>query len=107
VNYPQSGFFVPGDAKALVGLPLDGKNVLVISSQNQDSIRVFELNSPADMRLVNAGSGWALIELDDGKIRKQEFYYGAGYYSQSARYLSLPEGVRKYTVYGYSGEKIQ
>ena len=106
-NYTESGFFVPGDAKALVGLPVDGNKLLVLASQNQDSLRVFELNFPADIRRVDPRAAWALIQLGDGKVRKQEFYYGESYYSQSARYLSLPEGVKNFTVYGYSGEKIQ
>ncbi len=105
-NYSHSGFFVPGDARALVGLPVDGKGLLVVASQNQDSIRVFSVNTQAKISSVAAESGWALIELGNGKTRKQEFYYGAGYFSQSARYLSLPDGVKNYTVYGYSGEKI-
>jgi hypothetical protein len=106
-NYTESGFFVPGDAKALVGLPVDENKLLVLASQNQDSLRVFELNFPADIRRVDPRSAWALIQLGDGKVRKQEFYYGESYYSQSARYLSLPEGVKNFTIYGYSGEKIQ
>jgi hypothetical protein len=107
IKYPRSGFFVPGDAKALVGLPIDRNRLLAVASQNQDSLRVFEMNGISDILPVDDSSGWALIEMNDGTVRKQEFYWGAGYYSQSARYLSLPRGAKSHTIYGYSGEKIR
>jgi len=44
LEYPHTGFFVPGDAKALVQLPLSTGQQLFIASQNRDSLRVFIRN---------------------------------------------------------------
>ena len=32
---------------------------------------------------------YAIIELKNGKKRKEEFYYGASYLSQSSRFLNI------------------
>ena len=45
-DYTKTGFFVPGDAKALVNLTLSNERELYIASQNQDSLMVFEWTSP-------------------------------------------------------------
>jgi len=45
LDYTRTGFLVPGDAKALVKLPLGDGKELFIASQNQDSLKVFELNN--------------------------------------------------------------
>jgi hypothetical protein len=46
VEYPETGFLVPGDAKALVQLPLSDGSKLYIASQNQDSLKAFLDISP-------------------------------------------------------------
>jgi hypothetical protein len=40
-DYPETGFYVPGDARALVQLSLADGQQLFIASQNQDSLKVF------------------------------------------------------------------
>ena len=45
VEYPQSGFFVPGDGRDVDVLELAAGSELVITSQNQDHILVFQRNS--------------------------------------------------------------
>ncbi len=46
LEYPETGFYVPGDARGLVKLPLANDLELFIASQNQDSLKVFQLKSP-------------------------------------------------------------
>jgi hypothetical protein len=41
-DYTKTGFFVPGDAKELVRLPLANGNELYIASQNRESLKAFE-----------------------------------------------------------------
>lgn len=42
-DYTKTGFFVPGDAKDLVCLPLTNGNELYIASQNREILKVFDL----------------------------------------------------------------
>jgi len=106
-NYTETGFFVPGNAKSLVSFPVDENKMLVVAAQNQDSLRVFEYTSPLKYRKVKDESQWALIQLENGKRRKQEFYQGQSYYSHSARYLTLPESAVSYHIFDYSGNEIE
>ena len=46
LDYTRSGFYVPGDARSLVKLTLANGSDLFIASQNQDSLKVFELKLP-------------------------------------------------------------
>jgi hypothetical protein len=50
LDYPESGFFVPGDARSLTHLPLlDGKE-LFVGSQNRDSLKAFKYIYPLEKR---------------------------------------------------------
>ncbi len=103
VNYPKSGFFVPGDAKAIVSLPLSGSPDLIIASQNMDSLKVFTLESEPYPVLLRNDDAYCIIELTNGLKRKEEFYYGQSFLSQSARVLYLPKNAKKVTIYSFSG----
>ncbi|MBS0001068.1 MAG: VCBS repeat-containing protein [Cyclobacteriaceae bacterium] len=106
-NYTETGFLVQGDGKSLVVLPVEQNKLLMVASQNQDSIRVFETVHPVNVRRVDEGAGSATIHFADGNTRKQEFYFGQGYFSQPARYLSLPAGMAGFKIYGYSGNEME
>lgn len=105
VNYPESGFFVPGDAKAIVDLPIDKDKQLIIASQNMDSLRVFKLKDPQPFISLKDDDAWGMLELNDGRLRKEEFYYGNSFLSQSARVLYLPEDLKTLTIYSFDGQK--
>jgi hypothetical protein len=105
INYPESGFFVPGDAKAIVDLPIDKNEQLIIASQNMDSLRVFKLKDPQSFISLKDDDAWGMLEMNDGRLRKEEFYYGHSFLSQSARVLYLPEDLKKLTLYSFQGEK--
>jgi hypothetical protein len=106
-EYTQTGFFVPGDGKSLVSFPVTNDKLMIAASQNQDSIRIFEMVRAANMLLITEGAGSARIRLEEGRIRKQEFYTGQGYFSQSARYMMLPPGTMGYSIFGYRGEELE
>ena len=101
----NSGFYVPNDAKALVRL--SGKdNDFIIASQNRDSLKVF-VPTKAKRYFVfrpQALDTWAILKFADGKKQKVEFYYGAGYLSQSTRNLNVPTGVTEIEVFNSKGE---
>ena len=74
-TYPESGFFVEGDAKALVHLPLANGESLLIASQNQDSLKSFlvvppQIEKASTSIILEDMDAYADLRLKDGSIRK-------------------------------------
>lgn len=89
VPVTQSGFFVDGDAKAIAKLvAADGKELMIIT-QNRDYLKVFTAPRVSNEKLpvtrLSSSDDYAIIELANGKKRKEEFYRGNGYLSSSSR----------------------
>jgi hypothetical protein len=87
----DSGFKVPGDAKALVSLSVGGQR-LFVASQNNDRILSFSLvDNPEGVETIQAkpSQNTITINLQDGRSYRQEFYYGSGYLSQSSRAVDV------------------
>ena len=100
----ETGFYVPGDAKALVRITSDDGYIFV-ASQNRDSLKVFETqNSRARKFLPEPLDVSAEMVFEDGRKQKVEFYYGSGYLSQSTRSITIPAGVSEIIVYNSRGE---
>lgn len=100
-----SGFYIPGDAKALAHLS-GVKGELFIATQNRDSLRVFApANNPVtNMFKPELQDVYAQLVYTDGRQQKVEFYYGAGYLSQSTRSVRIPAGVKEIKVYDSQGK---
>ena len=102
----ESGFVVPGDAKALVKLVRNGGEALYIASQNRSKLLAFSmklqdakvLQIPADAMAVD-------LVLANGKKQRIDTSYGAGFGSQSSRALHLPLGLKSATKINYKGEE--
>ena len=89
----QSGWFVPGDAKALVKLRgADGK-CLLAASQNKDRLKVFELKKDISYLQVAPSDVNAVITYKNGKKQKRELYYGSSFLSQSGRFLNIDKNI--------------
>jgi hypothetical protein len=105
INSAVSGFYVEGDAKAMVSLPAGDGRKLVFVSQNQDSLRCFVWNAPAIQPLrLEPMDARATITRKDGSRERLECYYGSGYLSQSARYLFLDDEVTDVEIVNFAGE---
>jgi hypothetical protein len=103
----QSGFIVPGDAKALAHL--SGKvNDMFIATQNKDSLMIYVKNMKADpeMKIYKplSSDSWAELVYKSGQVEKVEFYFGAGYLTQSTRTISIPGNVEKLVIHGFDGK---
>jgi len=107
LDYVKTGFLVEGDAKALVELPLTTGENLILVTQNQDSTRIFIRKQEARNVLIDDEDAWAEIFFDDGSVRKQEFYFGNTYLSQTARVLQLPDNAETYKIYNYNNSVIK
>lgn len=104
----ESGFGVLGDAKSLVMFYDTSDQPLYMASQNRDSIRVFRKTSHMESSKVfhpQPLDSFMHIELENGKKLKHEFYYGAGFLSQSSRRILLPEETVSIEVVDFKGNK--
>jgi hypothetical protein len=94
----QSGLFVPGDGKALVKLRDANNNYLLAASQNNGPLKVFKSKQPAQLLPLLPGDQFAIIHFKNGQKRKEEFYYGTSFLSQSSRFLKLGTEVNKVEI---------
>ncbi len=88
-----SGFYAPGDAKALVSLVGPSGDFLVASSENRGRFRLFRSGTKGEVVYLKPLSKGIRYSLN-GKEIKQEVYYGASYLSQSSRKVLLPLGAK-------------
>jgi hypothetical protein len=100
----QSGIYIPGNGKALVKMTGSTGNYIVAASQNRDYVKLFELNKKTKPIKVNPDDRMAIIHFKNGKIQKEEFYYGSSFLSQSARFISVTENVSAIDVTDNAGK---
>ena len=88
----QSGFYVPGNAKALVNWPdVRGRCRLAVS-ENRGPLRVFAVRQPQTFAPVDARTMAVDVRLKNGRTRRAEVPFGTSFYSQSARGIWLLPG---------------
>ena len=90
----KSGFYVPGNAKALVNWPNAQGRCRVSASENRGPLRVFAVRQPQTFASVDARTMAVDVRLKSGLSRRQEVPFGTSFYSQSARGVWLLPGER-------------
>jgi hypothetical protein len=93
LSIQQSGIYIPGNGKALVKLAGSKGNYLVAASQYRDALKVYELKTKPQVVKVNPDDRMAMLHYKNGKVRKEEFYYGSSFLSQSARFISITPDI--------------
>ncbi|MFI5130788.1 MAG: VCBS repeat-containing protein [Chitinophagales bacterium] len=93
LSIQQSGIYIPGNGKALIKLTGSSGNYLVAASQNRDNLKLFKRNNAIKTIRIRPDDISAVIHLKNGKIRKEEFYYGSSFLSQSARFIEIDANV--------------
>ena len=104
-GHTESGFFVDGDAEGLAEVQTERQS-LVLATRNSDSLRVFGATldgNAADGLPLRPLDQYAVLYLENGETRREEFFYGSTYLSQSSRWLQVPKNVEKAVVYGARG----
>jgi enediyne biosynthesis protein E4 len=102
VPVTQSGFFVDGDAKAIAKLVSKEGRELFLVTQNRDSLKVFMMPGSEGGSVVGLkpDDDYVIVELANGKKRKEELYMGSGYLSSSGRSLVKNKSVLKVATSG-------
>ena len=104
LSVKQSGLLIDGNAKALAELVDSNGKLLLLAGQNNDTLKTFETTaSERNYINVKASEVYAIITHASGKKSKHEFYYGAGYLSQSSRKLAITPAVKQVDIYNYNG----
>jgi hypothetical protein len=104
----ENGFCIEGDGKGLAEILRANKTSIILAAINNDSLVAIESRYPNNgMRILkaNADDAGAIIQLENGTTIKQEFYYGSGYLSATARYLRVPANAKSVEIYNYKGGK--
>ena len=99
----QSGWFVPGNAKALVKLRANNGKCLLIASQNKGNLKAFKLKKDLKYISINPTETSAIITYKNGAKQKREIYYGASFLSQSGRFLNVDANISKVEIKDYKG----
>ncbi|MDG1572681.1 VCBS repeat-containing protein [Robiginitalea sp. M366] len=102
VSNETSGFYLPGDAKALVGLQTADSKLLWVASQNNDYLKAYEQGT-ARILQVQPGEVRATIEYQEGKTEVREWYWGSGFNSQSQRMLILSPEMKSVQFFDGAG----
>ena len=107
ISARESGFMVPGDAKALVKLTLFDGSPIYLASQNRGKLLTFQPKGNALKSITPPTEAMAiLLELENGKMQRVDVTFGAGFGSQSSRSIHLPAGVKTALMINYKGEMI-
>ena len=94
----QSGIYIPHNGKALVKLMGASGDYLVAASQHQDVLKLYRDKRKMTGVRINPDDLSALITYKNGKSRKEEFYYGNSFLSQSSRFMMVDSNVVSITV---------
>lgn len=101
----QSGWFVPGDAKALVKLRGTNGKCLLAASQNKSKLKVFELKKNISCVALQPLDVSAVITYKNGHKQKRELYYGSSFLSQSGRFINIDRNVSSADITDSKGKQ--
>jgi hypothetical protein len=94
----ESGIYIPGDGKALVKLRSAKGGYLLAGSQNRDTMKLFELKHSVKSIQLLPFDQFAIIKYKNGNIRKEEFYNGTSFLSQSGRFMLIDDKMQSVTI---------
>jgi enediyne biosynthesis protein E4 len=105
LSISQSGFCVSGDAKSLVKLVNAQQKLITIASQNRASLKFFEYTQSIQKIDLMPTETTILIQLKNGKTRREEVQYGSSFLSQSTHSFILTNEVQNIEIIDSGGQK--
>lgn len=103
VDIEETGFYVPGDAKALVSFLNQNNELMIAASQNRGPLKLYKAGGGEKSIPLRSDDVSYVIYLEGEKVQKGEVYYGSGFLSQSARYLIPPGGFERIEITDFLG----
>lgn len=94
----ESGFYVPGDGRALAPVMLrDGYALVAV--ENTGRMHTFRLpDGRAEVYRALPGDRLVEYHLSDGRMRRQELGTGSGFLTQAGRYIVVGKNVKRAEV---------
>ena len=105
LDIQQSGLYIPGDGKGLAWIRSFDEKPLLLATQNQGALKVFSKQGSNKVISVLPGDVSAEILFNNGNKRKEEFYFGNSFYSQSGRCIIAGPGTRSISITDRKGAK--
>jgi len=99
----QSGIYIPGNGKALVKLVGAKGKYLIAASQNRGPLKIFEMKKSAHPVNLLPMDTYAVIKYKDGRMTRQEFYYGDSFLSQSGRFINIDNTMASVSIVDNDG----
>ena len=103
----QSGWFIPGNGKALVKLRNKNGNCMIAASQNKGPLKVYKQNDMNHTVTLLPDDLFAILNLKNGKKRKVEMGYGSSFLSQSGRFLNIDPSIISVNITNVHGVERQ
>ena len=99
----ESGICIPHNGKALVKLLSSSGDYLVAASQHQDVLKLYRLKRSIKAVRINPDDVSAVVVGKDHRSRKEEFYYGSSFLSQSSGFILTDSNVQSVTIRNAKG----
>ncbi|MEP7229995.1 MAG: VCBS repeat-containing protein [Ginsengibacter sp.] len=99
----QSGWFIPGNGKALVKFKNPSGKVLIAASQNKGPLKVYKLQTKFSTIDLQPGDASAKIYYKNGKSRLVNIDYGSSFLSQSGRFLNIDSKITSVEIKDFKG----
>jgi hypothetical protein len=105
LSIAESGIYIPGNGKALVGLMGKNDHYLLAAGQNRGTLKVFRLKRNMNFVKLLPDDVSGVIAYKNGISRKIEFYYGCSFLSQSGRFLNTDDSMKSVIIANNSGAR--
>ncbi len=105
VNLQTSGIYIPGNGKALAKFRNPEGMYRVAATQNRGAMEIFSPVQKIVSIPLNKDDVSIKIEYSNGRIRKEESYYGSSFLSQSGRFISAGGTIKSIEITTTSGAK--
>ena len=101
----ETGLYLPGNGKALVKLRDVNGGYMMAASQNRGPLKIFKARGLNNVIPILPNDILAFIEYKNGKLRKEEFYFGQSFLSQSGRFVLKNDNIKSITIIDNKGNK--
>jgi hypothetical protein len=107
IGFGQSGFYVPGDARALSVAEVASKPYLV-STENRKPLRMFAIPHEQTMAIaIMPGDAYAILVHPDNKKEKVEFSKGSSFLAQRSDIWRFNRAIKSITFFNAKGNQTR
>jgi hypothetical protein len=99
----QSGVYIPGDGKSLAFIKSASDKLLLLAGQNQGPLLIFKNIAAKKIISLHPNDRSVIYTYINGKVRKEELYFGHSFFSQSGRYIIAGSNVKSAVVTDNTG----